>query len=101
MTENQTPSPTSGKLSDKVKTMAIQAILGTVSLTAAAAIPLLVQRFLAPPTSVAPAAAGSVAAPAEIQSQSTIETQSEAQPGERERDRDRDKPRKQEDDDDD
>jgi hypothetical protein len=73
MTE-QTPPPTSGKLSDRFKTMAIQGLVGVVSLTAAAVIPILAQRFLAP-TEITPASTVPGSVPTEVQSQTSTELQ--------------------------
>ncbi|MBD2462941.1 hypothetical protein H6G89_18030 [Oscillatoria sp. FACHB-1407] len=98
MTENNTPSPTSGKLSDKLKTLAIQGLLGTISLTAAAIIPILVQRFFTPPTSVVPASTVPGAAPVEIQSQTNPEPQLNVQSEGKQRGRERNRSREEDDD---
>jgi hypothetical protein len=76
MTENSGSSPTPSRPGSKVKSLVAQGMIGAVSLTGATAIPLIVQRFLTPPTPVV--------APAQVQpnaaSQVPSDTTNQIQP---------------------
>ncbi|HEY9647937.1 MAG TPA: hypothetical protein V6C88_16295 [Chroococcidiopsis sp.] len=92
--ENNNLSPTSDKLSAKLKTMAFQGVVGAVSLTAAAVIPLLVQRFLGSPTPSAPASIAPAAVQTEVQVPADGEPSVTTAAEERPRNKKRDKPGK-------
>lgn len=82
----------STKLNGKVKDLALKGIVGAVSLTATAAIPIMVQRALQPPSPTVPASA----VPAQVQSAVEQPQADAAEPERRGRgkDRNRDKPEK-------
>lgn len=88
--ENNNLSPTPDKLSTKLKTIAFQGFVGLVSLTAAAVIPILVQRFLgsstpSAPASIAPAVQTEIEAPAD--GEPSAATDAEERPRNKKRDK--------------